>query len=69
MTTPLTVVLPHLLAMTALSLLPVSAFAAGDTLTQKPFGKTADGTPVTLYTLTNANGVQAQITNYEKSDI
>ena len=64
MTTPLTVVLPHLLAMTALSLLPVSAFAAGDTLTQKPFGKTADGTPVTLYTLTNANGVQAQITNY-----
>ena len=64
MTTPLTVVLPHLLAMSALSLLPVSAFAAGDTLTQKPFGKTADGTPVTLYTLTNANGVQAQITNY-----
>ncbi len=64
MTTPLTVVLPRLLAMTALSLLPVSAFAAGDTLTQKSFGKTANGTPVILYTLTNANGVQAQITNY-----
>ncbi len=28
------------------------------------FGKTADGTPVELYTLTNANGLEAKITNY-----
>lgn len=31
---------------------------------QRAFGKTVDGTPVDLYTLTNAQGVQAQITNY-----
>jgi len=29
-----------------------------------PFGKLADGTLVDLYTLTNKNGLQAQITNY-----
>jgi len=29
-----------------------------------PFGKTADGTVVDLYTLTNKNGVEAKITNY-----
>jgi len=29
-----------------------------------PFGKLADGTVVDLYTLTNKNGLQAQITNY-----
>lgn len=28
------------------------------------FGKTADGTPVEIYTLTNANGLKAKITNY-----
>ena len=28
------------------------------------FGKTGDGTPVELYTLTNANGLEAKITNY-----
>jgi len=28
------------------------------------FGKTPDGTPVELYTLTNANGLEAKITNY-----
>jgi aldose 1-epimerase len=33
-------------------------------ITQQPFGKTADGTPVNLYTLTNAQGVHATITNY-----
>jgi aldose 1-epimerase len=33
-------------------------------ITSKPFGKAPDGTPVELFTLTNINGVTAQITNY-----
>jgi aldose 1-epimerase len=31
---------------------------------KQDFGKTKDGTPVDLFVLTNANGVQAKITNY-----
>jgi aldose 1-epimerase len=31
---------------------------------KQPFGKTADGTAVELYTLTNANGVEAKIMTY-----
>ena len=37
--------------------------AAGH-ISKKPFGKTADGTPVDLYTLRNVNGVEATICNY-----
>lgn len=33
-------------------------------VTKQPFGKTADGQQADLYTLTNAHGLQAQITNY-----
>jgi aldose 1-epimerase len=33
-------------------------------ITQSPFGKTKEGTPVDLFTLRNANGVEAQICNY-----
>lgn len=36
--------------------------AATNTVT--PFGKTKDGTPVNLYTLTNSKGMEARITNY-----
>jgi aldose 1-epimerase len=37
--------------------------AQGD-VSQKPFGKTKDGKEVTLFTLTNAKGMRAEITNY-----
>lgn len=33
-------------------------------ITKGPFGKTADGAPVDIYSLTNSNGVEARITNY-----
>ncbi|MCL4788789.1 MAG: galactose mutarotase [Verrucomicrobia bacterium] len=33
-------------------------------ITKSPFGKTPDGTPVDLYTLRNANGVEARICTY-----
>ncbi len=33
-------------------------------VSRRPFGKTADGKAVDLYTLTNAKGMQATITNY-----
>ena len=31
---------------------------------KKPFGKTSDGKETDLYTLTNANGLKALVTNY-----
>ena len=31
---------------------------------KEPFGHTADGTPVDLYVLTNAGGMQVSLTNY-----
>jgi len=34
------------------------------TITQAPFGKTPDGTPVEIYTLHNRNGVEARIMTY-----
>jgi aldose 1-epimerase len=37
-------------------------FSAG--VTKAPFGKTADGTPIDLYTLRTVNGATAKITNY-----
>ncbi|MGE5489012.1 MAG: aldose epimerase family protein [bacterium] len=33
-------------------------------VSKRAFGQTADGTPVDLYTLSNANGFEASITNY-----
>src|SRR5688572_6749283 len=40
-----------------------TAPAQGD-ISQKPYGKTKDGKEATLYTLTNAKGMRAEITNY-----
>ena len=40
------------------------AMQAAIKLTSADFGKTREGTPVRIYTLTNANGVEAAITNY-----
>jgi len=50
------------LALTA-ALLVVPAFAAAG-VAKRPFGKTADGTPVELYVLTNAAGVEVAIATY-----
>jgi aldose 1-epimerase len=33
-------------------------------LRRAPFGKTADGQPVELFTLTNAHGIEVRLTNY-----
>jgi aldose 1-epimerase len=38
--------------------------AVADKITHRPFGKTKEGQAVELYTLQNANGCQAKITNY-----
>jgi aldose 1-epimerase len=37
---------------------------AATKLTRADFGKTPDGTPVAIYTLTNAKGVEARVTTY-----
>ena len=45
----------------SVAMLAVSANAA---ITKAPFGKTADGKPVEVYTLANKNGVEAKIATY-----
>jgi aldose 1-epimerase len=40
------------------------AMQAATKVTSADFGKTREGTPVRIYTLTNASGVEAAITNY-----
>jgi aldose 1-epimerase len=37
---------------------------AATKLTRADFGRTSDGTPVSIYTLTNAKGIEARITTY-----
>jgi aldose 1-epimerase len=45
-------------------ILSAVAMQAATKLTSADFGKTREGTPVRIYTLTNASGVEAAITNY-----
>ena len=42
----------------------IPAFAADAGISSAPFGKTPDGTPVTIYTLRNTSGMQARIMTY-----
>src|SRR5574338_121688 len=49
---------------TFLLLLFTTAVIAAAQVTKEPFGKTPDGQQVDLYTLRNAHGVEAKITNY-----
>jgi aldose 1-epimerase len=53
-----------ILGFAALAALAGGAQAAQDKIVEKPWGKTAGGKAVSLYTLTNARGAQAKITNY-----
>lgn len=47
-----------------LSVAVASGARAADTVTRRPFGQTADGRALSLYTLTNATGASVQITNF-----
>jgi len=42
----------------------VSSLASAQSITKTPFGKTSAGENVDLYTLRNADGIEAKITNY-----
>ncbi len=54
-----------LLGLTGLACLSLTAQAANPVgTTHQPFGKTKEGIPVEIYTLRNANGCEARITNY-----
>jgi aldose 1-epimerase len=53
----------HLTFLTLCLLLPLAAASAEDGITKKDFG-TVDGTPNTLYTLTNAHGMTVSIMNW-----
>ena len=58
--------LPALLICTLLIPMPKlhAQIAKRDSVTAKPFGKTAEGQPVQLYTLTNGSGTQVAIATY-----
>jgi aldose 1-epimerase len=57
--------LPRILGWLALAgWLSAPAYAADTGITSQPFGQTKEGTTVEIYTLRNANGCEARITNY-----
>jgi aldose 1-epimerase len=56
-----------LIAVEAVAPVRIFAQARSNTavsVTQEPFGKTADGKPVTLFTCTNRNGLTLKVTDY-----
>jgi aldose 1-epimerase len=66
---PLRIVRPSALAVAAIALAGTAMLAAGAADSERsvhprPFGRTAAGEDVVLYTLRNGRGVQAEITNY-----
>ena len=58
--------LKNFLSLIAAFVLTWTTAVAGNkaTITMQSFGKTKDGTDTTLYTLTNANGIKMDVTNY-----
>jgi len=57
----------HMMIRAALAVFAclMGSFASADqSISKAAFGKTTEGTPVDLYTLVNANGMKATITNY-----
>ena len=59
-----TKILTTLLVLGLLMTSSVDAAQVKNNIKKQSFGKTADGTPVDLYILTNRNGAEAAITNY-----
>lgn len=55
---------PYTAPLLILSLSTLFAAQGADSLPKQPFGKTANGTEVFLYTLKNASGMEVKITNY-----
>lgn len=60
----MTLALAALLTAGVLMTLPQAADAAKPGVTKSAFGKTDDGTPVELYTLTNKNGLTAKVMTF-----
>jgi aldose 1-epimerase len=54
----------QIVSLAAILLSMANVSLAAESITKAPFGTTADGQAVDLYTLTNASGMQAAITNY-----
>ena len=55
---------PTLVLSVLVILLPTVNAKAQATVRKESFGKTSDGQPVDIYTLTNSRGAEAKITNY-----
>jgi aldose 1-epimerase len=61
---PIKRALPLFTLLMSLTASALPAATPGGTITQKDWGKTRDGVPVSLFTLKNAQGVEVRISNY-----